>query len=550
MKKLFILLALVMSFTMALTFTAFAVEGGDTITISKGTLSTLDGQVFSAYKIFDLTKGVDSEGEDTYAYILNSAYAGFTDYSPSDSLAEYIKGCEKDDAALFALSVKLMEYILSEGITADATATGADGDDVVIDGLDRGYYLVTGSGVKDYGNDETVVVESAYALVSTGDSEAGVPDIVLKADAPDINKWVWNQHDEFVDDEWQEWIDVSIGDTVNFMFDSMKVPDLRGYTAYTFIIHDDMYKGLTFDPTTVVVTIGDNTLTEVDDYDVVFPADDDCTFDIVFRTDLFFEYETGDKIEVLFSATLNGDAMIGPDGNPNEVQLEFSNTPYPKVDGEGKPTGDDTGRTPWHKVIVYTGVLEILKYTKEQLADESYKKNPLAGAKFILKRGESEVALVLVTLGDVTEPTVYRPAMAGETPVDEMTTPESGLIRIEGLGASYATYTYVDDILDSIEDWDDFGDYSLVETASPEGYNKLEADITSTLYFDHAKKQWYILDGDGNVFTHLEIENNAGNRFPDTGGIGRIIIYIVGTAIVVGAGATLMIRRRINLVKK
>ncbi len=111
----------------------------------------------------------------------------------------------------------------------------------------------------------------------------------------------------------------------------------------------------------------------------------------------------------------------------------------------------------------------------------------------------------------------------------------------------------------------DAGDYKLVETQVPTGYNKAE-DIKFTveatydtnsdapelknLVIKDANNN--IISGEGgsfnvtttfdNIFT--TIQNFKGSVLPSTGGIGTTIFYVIGGILMVGAGVLLISRKR------
>ena len=44
----------------------------------------------------------------------------------------------------------------------------------------------------------------------------------------------------------------------------------------------------------------------------------------------------------------------------------------------------------------------------------------------------------------------------------------------------------------------------------------------------------------------ITVVNEAGSQLPTTGGMGTTVLYIAGAALVLGAGITLVVRRRMN----
>ena len=100
----------------------------------------------------------------------------------------------------------------------------------------------------------------------------------------------------------------------------------------------------------------------------------------------------------------------------------------------------------------------------------------------------------------------------------------------------------------------DAGDYKLVETTVPAGYNKAD-DIEFTITCDEpddvsAKTDtatWSssitAVTTDGSVF-ETTVVNSTGSLLPETGGIGTTIFYIVGGLLVAGAVIILITRKR------
>ncbi|MGI6535207.1 MAG: isopeptide-forming domain-containing fimbrial protein [Eggerthellaceae bacterium] len=81
------------------------------------------------------------------------------------------------------------------------------------------------------------------------------------------------------------------------------------------------------------------------------------------------------------------------------------------------------------------------------------------------------------------------------------------------------------------------GTYTLVESKTPAGY-KTAADTTITI-----DQGTYTQT---NLEQAAEITNETGSALPTTGGMGTTLLYIVGAALVIGAGVLLITRRRMQ----
>ena len=524
--SLLLVLTMIMSFAVTVPVSA-AGEGSITINIANN-IHTLEGFTFEAYKVFDLVPGFSPLTGEGYAYVITPEFRAFDDYPDSDTktLAEYIRTLTSHSDEMNELAANLWAYIETKGIAPAGRATGGAGaTSVTITDLDIGYYLVYGTGEID-GLDGKETIVAACALTTTDLH----PEINIKADVPEIEKKVWDDKDKI----WKDWTDVNIGDTVQFKLES-KVPVMTGYESYTFTVHDIMSPGLTFDPTSVVVKINDVVFT---DYDVVCPAPHpapapDCTFDLVFDPDVFVTLTPGHSIVITYEAMLNDEAVIAAPGNPNTVHLEFSNDPYT----------DGTGRTPDSTVKVFTYWFEIFKHTEDHSKepyDPGFLKG-LAGAKFILctditdetTKADTTIKFVRISAGSATEPAIYRVATpdeitAGTGIETEIVSPESGFIHLRGL---------------------DLGVYYLIETVAPDGYKLLDAPIKVEIipWGTPGEGGFRIRINDRpptGLTPSVPVENIAGSKFPETGGIGTAIFTVGGLLIMAGAVLALFIRRR------
>lgn len=557
MRKSRKILAMIMAIAIAATFlvglTASAADETGVITIKapENSKLTLQGQQFFAYRIFVSTYRKVGD-EYKFTYTIDPRFAAFeTTYATElggKSLFAYLADDSRESYSdeMNALGALLWEYILARSIVADGNVlAGAAQSTINMNVPYQGYYLVYGTGYADGDTENTVV--AAVALTTTKPNA----EIVLKADAPVLDKFVKNQHDDIND--WIKWTDVSIGTTVEFKLVS-KVPKMTGYTAsrggYKFTIHDKMSAGLTFDSTTVQIYVGG--VLQTSGYSIYEGAalSDGCTFEIIFNPIVFVTYVPGREIVVTYKAVLNENAIVGLYGNPNDAQLEYSDNPY----------SNTTNRTPWKRVKVYTGRFGIIKIIGDDAAAAEV--TTLPGAEFELWKdaaGTTKVFFVKQPNETIDGKTVFvykvvkDGTVSGATPT--MVTPANGYVRIDGLGASYAGNSV---------DYDGYGNYWLKETKAPDGYFprgdaipvilKISSDYQGDMT-DSATEATWTLDGNkqDNTLDWFVLQGGVGVKnyspeFPETGGIGRRIFIVGGIALmglaVVGLVVTSISRKK------
>ena len=555
MKKLVSrLMAVLMAMTMILSMsmTAFAADA------PKGTLTvnnTVAGKTLDLYQIFTATKNGDN-----VAYTLNSAYEGFFQSKISDAstltgeaLSEkayaYVKdqvGTDGSNGAAFAKDI--MGWILGNTTTVEATHTTATtgADTTVISGLAYGYYVVYPLGATDTstapGNE---TVKSVASLVSVTGDDATVN---MKSNYPTVDKKIipaqsgsgitvgaivdasWDgSHQMELDDEnnpedtiaphsesdEKKAGDFGIGDTVTYQLTS-KVPDMTGYNSYTFKFSDTLSKGLDLKEV-LSVKVGNTTLTAKKSGTNTYAL----AYDQAKRTltvtlnDFYTSYKnrTGETITVVYTATLNKDAVIGMNPNTNKAVVEYSND----------PTTGGTGTSEPSIVDVHTFDFTIFKY---YLKNET--KTALANAEFELYKANGEVAGAKVNIKKVEEGK-YRVATPEEIATegfksDVIVSGTNGKVLVKGLDA---------------------GTYYLRETKAPEGYNKLLSDIKVEIkpVYDETtgKLTSYSVDytyngktTNGAAITNktdspeVAVENKTGAQLPSTGSKGALMVTLAG----------------------
>ena len=563
MKKLvsrFMAVLMAMTMILSMSMTAFAADA------PKGTLTvnnTVAGKTLDLYQIFTATKDGDN-----VAYTLNSAYEGFfktkvangsslSDEALSEAAYNYVKdqvGPDGSNGAAFAKEI--LGWILENATTVAGTHKTATttASTTVINNLDYGYYVVYPLGATDTstapGNE---IVKSVASLVNVTDTTV---TINMKSNYPTVDKKIipaqsgsgitigaivdgsWEgRHDMVLDDEndpedtiaprgtadEKKAGDFAIGDTVTYQLTS-KVPDMTGYNSYTFKFSDTLSKGLDLKEV-LSVKVGNTTLkagkTGTNTYAL--------TYDKTTRTltvtlnDFYNSYKNhiGETITVVYTATLNKDAVIGMNPNTNKAVVEYSND----------PKSDGTGKSEPSIVDVHTFDFTIYKY---YLKDQSNKedKTALAKAEFELYKGNTEgtAADEQAKVNIVDEGNgVYRQATADEAKAADFTSAKivsdtDGKVLVKGLEA---------------------GTYYLRETKAPEGYNKLLSDIKVEIkaVYDPTtgKLTSYSVDYTYNGTTttgkeikdtitspEVAVENKTGAQLPSTGSKGALMVTLAG----------------------
>ena len=484
MKKLAsVLLALVMA--LALTATAFAEGKTGSITIN----DAVKDQTYTIYQILEL-ESYDASA-NAYAYKATTAWNTFINsdaikgtYVEVDAQG-YVTWKDGADAAAFAKAAQ--KYAKDNSITNQGSVT-ATTTTVSFTGLDLGYYLV----------DTTL-----GTLCSLNTTK---PNVVMeeKNEVPTNVKTV----EEDSTGNYGEKNDADIGQTVNF-----KSTITAQAGAENYVFHDTMSAGLTYNSVTSITLNGETVAAS--NYTVVTktttPAvTDGCTFEVRFTQAFCDTLKANDQIVISYTATLNENAKVGLEGNPNESKLSYGN--------KGDESHTPSGTTPPSETVTYTWDLDILKYGNK---DES---NVLPDAKFVLlNKDKSKVATVVngKITGWVAVPTAGEGGSITWPANTVLTTDANGKIEIDGLDADT---------------------YYLRETQAPAGYNKLaddqEVKITGATKSENGELTY--------TTVVAKINNQSGTELPSTGGIGTTIFYVLGGVLVVGAAVLLVTKKRME----
>lgn len=541
-----------------------------TITINK------EGSTFSIYKILD---AAGKKGQNVYNYTVNGNFTGLIGEGKTYSLEKIaampnqlninnydgegnlIGVTDPITEETSAFTTAAQAYIEEKNIQPTATIPVGEAGETKVT-LDIGFYIIIETGTS--GDSASVASKSML-----------VPLPYVDVNKTEDNKLFWNfdlkitPKDEPVNvdksiiegDKKENISDNNVGDILTYQVDA----DIPHYDASTntqmvkYIITDTLSKGLDFyregDPENNIdiivsnfsgetktlkpgtletheTTIGEEPYTyySVTDGDYAVSYDGK-TMTLVFDYPDIMAYN---NLQLNYQVKINEDAVIGVEGNPNQVDLEYTNN-------------NKTWNTskPWDKTETYVYGLKINKVDPDG--------NKLEGAEFQLYAGapdpdgDYEGRNPLVTYKYENGQLVIN-SNDGKTAV----TDKDGIAYLIGFEA---------------------GTYALVETKAPNGYiipdGQMQLDVVETIGVDEDGKEAvtdvkYTLTtgdektelptevlgdveiGDGSVAV-TTIVNPKGFNLPRTGGAGTWMFAVGGILIMAGmATAFVKLRKKEN----
>ena len=434
----------------------------------------------------------------------------------------------------------------TNNIVADKTAKDDDADGTVtLDKIAHGYWLIADTTAEI--PDATVNRTSTLVILDT-------TDITVTAKNKDmtITKDITNTTDP------TNVSDHNIGDTVNYTIVATIDPNMAQYdpATYKYIITDTLSEGVVYDLDTsndVLEAFDTNNVEKVkkamgltikldndgngtidagegedisEFFTVDLLGDDDgldngFTFTITGNTSgdhIWAKSGKTGNVIVNYNAIVNKFAVVGGVGNPNEVDLEFSNN----------PNTDSTGETPKDIVTSFTYQLNVTK------VDGNKPETGLKDARFALYRLVNGTQKEYVTI-DGNKVSGWQDTLPTN---GNIVTDENGKMSVSGLDA---------------------GTYYLTECVAPDGYNLLDGDVKITITAEYSDDGKTITDltvtvGDGeasegnkvNGELEVTVKNFSGIELPGTGGIGTTIFYTLGGLLAVGAVVLLVTKKRVH----
>ncbi len=441
------------------------------------------------------------------------------------------------------------------------------GEDTTYSDVPAGYYLIKDKDGSLNGTNEayTLYVATVVNNKLTITPKTGIP-------TPD--KKIVEGNDKVSTNE------ASIGDEVNYEITGTMPSNIDAYKTYYYMFTDTLSKGLTYKENSIKVTVNG---VDVTSYFYKGVGTDNETTGTTIEVGILdlkalsllkdpkpvvgpITAET--KVVLTYTATLNENAVIAGDGNPNDVKLSYSNNPNNSGNGSTEPPENPNKPTPTHptgespkiEVVTYTTELTILK------TDEDNKFLP--GVEFTLTG--NGVNIVLVTeetftkaadgeywkLKDgtytTTAPTVADDETDNTADYDSVDTKYTKTVGVVAKGNGKTETDVVGTVqADGTVTFSGLGagEYTITETKTLPGYNTIEP-IVFTLTFN-AETKTFVSDnasvtvGEDNMLD-TSIVNQKGSLLPSTGGIGTTIFYVVGAILVIGAGILLVAKKRMS----
>lgn len=409
--------------------------------------------------------------------------------------------------------------------------------------LPEGYYFVRNDLIPTDCNESY----SDYIVFILGDDVKATPK---SGNVPTTNKEVQDRNDTIPTatdlNKLDRIADHDIGDEISYKLTATLPSNFADYDKYELTFLDNLCAGLTYntnakihfgynDTEGTAITLTSRNYGSVDgETDARFAGGKHLEYTIPDLKDEAYEsykLQAGQPVTIEYTATLNSQAVVGVAGNPNEYTVRFSNNPS---------NTDNKSTTPPNTAIVLTYKFVFNKYDDERKL--------LTGADFELYKF-------------VTDNNAQNGVWTKVTELHAGTSASNPTKVVSSNGEtsnSVFTFSGLDD-----------GDYKLVETVTPAGYNTvkdmyftvsaghtIKADDSVDLSLTGAKTTAYGESADITLAPYNEsgsltgltanVVNPSGSKLPETGGIGTTIFYIVGGTLMVVSAVAFVTKRRMR----
>lgn len=404
------------------------------------TTFTSTGSTAEGIKVGNATIKISDNGYNSHA-----KYTAYKVLDAQVSGTVYKYTAEAKFASLFTGTYKLTEGGSIKKGTTEITSNSADAKE---------FAQAVEKVVKEQGvagtvfnvNTAQTLAPGYYVIVQTGSdsADAWVPSLPILVDLPqksgagyaystvvdpkggypDVTKKIIENNNPFDQN------DVSINEHVKYQVTSDVTKYSTNATGITYKIVDTLSKGLTYDKN-VVIKAGEKELVQDTDYTVDAKTDADTGVTTITFNFVYNNIKAADQVVLEYSATLNENAVIGEGGNPNDINLVYTNN------SNTISTSTTTAETDSPQVRTYTYGIAVKKVDQND-------KTALAGAQFgIYKDSTCTKAYTSGKLETVTASNGYQQFIgldAGTYYIQEIAAPSGYVksdkvleVKIEGL---------------------------------------------------------------------------------------------------------------------
>ncbi len=496
---------------------------------TSGTITVINathGNKYAGYKIFDASINPDNIDaiiytirEDSPWYEFVQDYFDLTEWSEDEDVAIY-QANPKDgfDPKTF------FENLPTEGVTPDLEPISDHRDGIIKwEDVPFGYYAITST----LGSWVTVNTNNPFATVIDKNQTAVLDKNIVEDNGEKVKTNT-----------------ASFGESVNFDIDVFAGDFNKNELVTYYHIKDTIDSGFDYDFTdsknvTVKVTGTQKGTQGEDPYEFTLSPVDSLNALQTAKSGYYLDYTEGSRsfevvvkwatldennnlmpvyedefnyLHVIYSATVNNDAVIAGDGNLNTASFTFDKTSG--FDPENPPTEEPTpGENPVDPNTPVNTTTYVYALAIEKVDAKDTTKH-LPGVKFttedFLATKISDGVYEVIGENDTTS-----------TAVEYFEVPESGIILIKGLGA---------------------GEYSFVESEALPGYNRLAEPLVMTV---SASAETVKTIGETPCAAFQQVENASGTELPSTGGMGTVLFITIGAILFMAAGIVLTAKKRL-----
>lgn len=465
------------------------------------------GTVFTAYRLLDINNvggmlqvSVPPDAQDFWKAYLNKS---------SDVTVNDIKLKLESEGGASAHSSEIVNAFVNKSFTKPTNvADGTASESKVTINAAFGFYIIMQTKAPANGYIASAPVLACLPFQKTGETTwLKSYTVIPKDDKIDITKKVKAPDDA---DYIKETI-TEIGDTLEYKI----VADLAKYGsditsgAITYQLVDPLPPGVKYVDSTAAVKFYQGSVvdTPTGTYEVVYD-EGARTLTLDLGTGYAENLADYDTVELTYKATLESNAVVEGDGNPNTAKLT-----YTSANGETQFIESSAK--------VYTLELDITKVDKDHTTTR------LPGAKFQVYKASADAnnpenAVKFIDISSAGTK-MYRVATdeeitdGGVTKYTELEVSDVGEMKIYGLND--ATYYFK-------------------ETVAPTGYNLPDELFEISPEPENSEKT--VVVGEDTTYHDMEakaesITNDSGINLPVTGGMGTILFTAIGLLLMAGA---------------